>query len=71
MKTDLQNTIDQILSRTDIAEIIGGYILLKKTGRNYKGLCPFHHEKTPSFVVSPAKQIYHCFGCGKGGDVIS
>lgn len=65
-----QEIIDQILDRVDIAEIIAGYIPLKKNGRNFKTNCPFHNEKTPSFVVSPEKQIYHCFGCGEGGNAI-
>jgi DNA primase len=64
-----QETIDTIRDRTDIAEIVTQYVELKRTGSNFKGLCPFHQEKTPSFVVSPDKQIYHCFGCGKGGNV--
>ena len=63
--------LDEILQRCDITEIIAGYIPLKKAGRNFKALCPFHHEKTPSFVVSPDKQIFHCFGCGAGGNVFS
>ncbi len=62
--------IDQILDKTDIVEVISGRIPIKKAGQNFKGLCPFHKEKTPSFMVSPAKQIYHCFGCGAGGNVI-
>jgi len=66
-----ENIIDQVLERTDIVEVISRYVGLKKTGRNYKAPCPFHHEKTPSFVVSPDKQIYHCFGCGAGGNVFS
>ncbi|MFQ5952838.1 MAG: DNA primase [Candidatus Omnitrophota bacterium] len=65
-----QETIDQILDRTDIVEVVSGYIHLKKAGRNFKTNCPFHNEKTPSFTVSPDKQIYHCFGCGAGGNVI-
>jgi DNA primase len=65
------NIIDQVLERTDIVELISRYVPLKKTGRNYKAPCPFHHEKTPSFVVSPDKQIYHCFGCGAGGNAFS
>jgi len=63
--------IDKIQEKTDIVEVISGYIPLKKIGRNYKAPCPFHHEKTPSFIVSPDKQIYHCFGCGAGGNVFS
>lgn len=71
MATDLEKTIDEIQSKLDIAEVIGEYIPLKRAGRNFKGLCPFHHEKTPSFMVSSTKQIYHCFGCGAGGDMIN
>jgi len=66
-----QNTIQQIQSRIDIIEIIGGFVRLKKRGANYLGLCPFHNEKTPSFTVSPSKEIYKCFGCGKSGNTIS
>lgn len=65
------NIIDQVRDRTDIVEVISSYIPLKKIGRNYKTTCPFHNEKTPSFVVSPDKQIYHCFGCNAGGNVFS
>jgi DNA primase len=64
-------TIQQILSRIDITEIIGGFVRLKKRGANYLGLCPFHNEKTPSFTVSPTKEIYKCFGCGRSGNTIS
>lgn len=60
---------DRIRERIDIISIISEHINLKKSGQNYKGLCPFHSEKTPSFTVSPAKQIFHCFGCGAGGNV--
>ena len=63
--------IDTLRHRADIVEIIGEHVALKKKGQNYTALCPFHSEKTPSFVVSPAKQIYHCFGCGKGGNVFT
>ncbi|THU38528.1 DNA primase [Niastella caeni] len=66
-----QQTIQQILSRIDIIEIVGSFIKLKKRGANYLGLCPFHGEKTPSFTVSPAKEIYKCFGCGRSGNTIS
>ncbi|MCL2819534.1 MAG: DNA primase [Oscillospiraceae bacterium] len=64
--------IDELISRTDITELISGYVrLTKKSGANMFGLCPFHSEKTPSFTVNSEKQIYHCFGCGKGGGAIS
>ncbi len=66
-----QQTIQQILSRIDIIDIVGGFIKLKKRGTNYLGLCPFHNEKSPSFTVSPAKEIYKCFGCGRSGNSIS
>ncbi len=66
-----QDTIQQILSRIDIVEIVGSFVKLKKRGTNYLGLCPFHNERTPSFTVSPAKEIYKCFGCGKSGNTIS
>ena len=64
------NTIQQILSRIDVIEIVGTFVKLKKRGTNYLGLCPFHNEKSPSFTVSPAKEIYKCFGCGKSGNSI-
>ena len=66
-----QQSIQQIQSRIDIIEIVGEFVRLKKRGANYLGLCPFHNEKTPSFTVSPAKEIYKCFGCGKSGNTIS
>ncbi|WP_159446291.1 DNA primase [Desulfonispora thiosulfatigenes] len=66
-----QEIIDEITARADIVEVIKEFIPLKKEGRNFKGLCPFHHEKTPSFTVSAEKQIFHCFGCGVGGNVYS
>ncbi len=59
--------LDEVLARTDIVELIARRVELKKAGANLMGLCPFHHEKTPSFSVSPDKQLYYCFGCGKGG----
>ena len=64
-------TIQQIQSRIDIIDIVGSFIKLKKRGANYLGLCPFHNEKTPSFTVSPSKEIYKCFGCGRSGNSIS
>src|ERR1700737_4649093 len=66
-----QQTIQQILSRIYIIEIVGSFVRLKKRGANYMGLCPFHNEKSPSFTVSPAKEIYKCFGCGRSGNTIS
>ena len=66
-----QSTIDRIYAAADIVEIIGDYVTLKKKGVNYQACCPFHQEKTPSFVVSPSKGFYKCFGCGKGGNAIS
>ena len=66
-----ENILEDILGRVDIVEVISGYIPLKRAGRNFKALCPFHHEKTPSFMVSPDKQIYHCFACGVGGNAFN
>ena len=61
--------LEEIKSKIDIVDFIGRSIELKKSGMNYKGICPFHGEKTPSFMVSADKQIWHCFGCGRGGDI--
>ena len=66
-----QTFIQELLARADVVEIVGRYVQLKKGGANYMGLCPFHGEKSPSFSVSPVKQFYHCFGCGKNGNAIS
>lgn len=66
-----ENIIDEVRSRNDIVSLIGTYVTLKRAGSNYQGLCPFHSEKTPSFSVSPSRQMYKCFGCGKGGNVIT
>lgn len=60
------DTIEEIRQRADILEIISDYVVLKKRGRDHVGLCPFHDEKSPSFTVSPSKQMYYCFGCGAG-----
>src|ERR1700722_14011081 len=60
---------DRVKQQADIVRVIGEYVRLKKSGQNFVGLCPFHSEKSPSFAVHPVKQIYHCFGCGVGGDV--
>lgn len=70
MKKSIPDSIiEEIRARADIYEVVSEYVPLKKAGKNYKGLCPFHTEKSPSFSVSPEKQIYHCFGCGAGGNV--
>jgi len=66
-----EDKIADIKNAADIVEIITDYVVLKKTGKNYVGLCPFHSEKTPSFTVSSEKQIFHCFGCGEGGNVFT
>ncbi|MBL7151788.1 MAG: DNA primase [Candidatus Omnitrophica bacterium] len=63
-----ENILEDILNRIDIVEVISGCLPLKRAGRNFKACCPFHHEKTPSFMVSPERQIYHCFGCGESGN---
>ena len=65
------NIADEIKSRCNIVDVIGRVVPLKKSGSNYKGVCPFHNEKTPSFIVSETKQIFTCFGCGATGDVLS
>src|SRR5216117_4509631 len=64
-------TIQQITNRIDIIDVVGEFVKLKKRGANYLGNCPFHNEKTPSFTVSPTKEIYKCFGCGRSGNAIS
>src|SRR5687767_10187295 len=66
-----EDKLEQIRQAVDIVDIISDYVQLKKQGRNYFGLCPFHGESTPSFSVSTDKQIFHCFGCGVGGNVFS
>lgn len=63
--------IQQVRTAADIVDVVSGFVRLRKTGRNFTGLCPFHKEKTPSFNVNPEREIFKCFGCGKGGDVIS
>src|SRR6056297_1644844 len=65
------NINEKIKERLDIVEVVSDYINLKKTGKNYQGLCPFHQENTPSFTVNPDNQFYYCFGCGKGGDLFN
>lgn len=65
-----QSSIESLKNQLDVIDVVGNYLELKKAGSNFKAVCPFHDEKTPSFVISPAKQIYHCFGCGASGDSI-
>ena len=65
-----QGFIQDLLSRVDVVDVVGRYVTLKKAGANFSGLCPFHTEKSPSFTVSPSKQFFHCFGCGKNGNAI-
>lgn len=67
----MSNEIELIKDKLDIVDYVGRVVQLKKTGQNYKGLCPFHNEKTPSFIVSQDKQIFHCFGCNEGGDIFA
>src|SRR6056297_1397038 len=66
-----QETIAKIIDTADISEVVGEFVNLKRSGTNLKGLCPFHDEKTPSFMVSPSKGIFKCFGCGKGGNAVN
>ncbi|HEX5111228.1 MAG TPA: CHC2 zinc finger domain-containing protein, partial [Saprospiraceae bacterium] len=65
-----RKSIDEVLERTRIEEVVQDFVSLRRRGSNLIGLCPFHHEKTPSFSVSPTRNIYKCFGCGKGGDSV-
>jgi len=64
-------SIDEIRDKADILSLVQEYVPLKKRGKNYVGLCPFHQEKTPSFTISPEKQLFHCFGCGEGGNIFA
>ncbi len=66
-----RETVDRIYAAANIVDIVGEYVTLKRKGVNYQACCPFHNEKTPSFVVSPSKGVYKCFGCGKGGNAVT
>ena len=66
-----QSFINDLIDRADIVDVIDGRVPLKKTGKNYSGLCPFHDEKSPSFSVSPDKQFFHCFGCQESGTALT
>src|ERR671936_665124 len=66
-----QDVIERVKERTDLVELVSGYVTLTRAGQNLKALCPFHAEKTPSFTVSPTRQMFHCFGCGVGGNVLT
>ena len=66
-----EDKIDEIKRRINIVDLVSGFVILKQAGRSFIGLCPFHKEKTPSFTVSPDKQIFYCFGCGEGGNALA
>ena len=66
----LQSSIDEVLNRSDLVDIASSYITLKRNGTDFVGLCPFHREKTPSFHISSDKQLFYCFGCNSGGNII-
>ena len=67
----MTSVLDEVLERVNILDIVSQYVKLRKAGRNFIGLCPFHKEKTPSFSVSVEKQIYYCFGCSEGGNAVN
>ena len=66
-----RETVDRIYAAADIVEVVSDFVTLKKKGANYQACCPFHSERTPSFIVSPAKGLFKCFGCGKGGNAVT